>query len=169
MKLYEAWEALVGTEMSPEEHAQFWKGYFDIEKDMYDQILKSKNSKLEGTVKELAENFDVEEVIFAGFLDGINTSLTEEISLAELEETTVLDSEIDFEKLLYNMHNAKAKWLYKLKSWDGVLSKEQRKEIKKKYDEENTASSVKIGRNDPCPCGSGKKFKKCCLNKVEEA
>jgi uncharacterized protein YecA (UPF0149 family) len=20
-----------------------------------------------------------------------------------------------------------------------------------------------IGRNDPCPCGSGKKFKKCCL------
>jgi len=23
----------------------------------------------------------------------------------------------------------------------------------------------KIGRNDPCPCGSGKKFKKCCLNK----
>ncbi len=24
--------------------------------------------------------------------------------------------------------------------------------------------SVKIGRNDPCPCGSGKKYKKCCLN-----
>ncbi|RYZ84342.1 MAG: DUF1186 domain-containing protein, partial [Proteobacteria bacterium] len=23
---------------------------------------------------------------------------------------------------------------------------------------------VKIGRNDPCPCGSGKKYKKCCLN-----
>ena len=26
-------------------------------------------------------------------------------------------------------------------------------------------NSVKIGRNDPCPCGSGKKYKKCCLNK----
>ena len=24
-------------------------------------------------------------------------------------------------------------------------------------------SSPKIGRNDPCPCGSGKKFKKCCV------
>jgi SEC-C motif len=24
----------------------------------------------------------------------------------------------------------------------------------------------KVGRNDPCPCGSGKKFKKCCLNKT---
>lgn len=23
----------------------------------------------------------------------------------------------------------------------------------------------KIGRNDPCPCGSGKKYKYCCLNK----
>jgi len=25
-----------------------------------------------------------------------------------------------------------------------------------------------VGRNDPCPCGSGKKFKKCCLRKQEE-
>lgn len=24
----------------------------------------------------------------------------------------------------------------------------------------------KIGRNEPCPCGSGKKYKKCCLNKI---
>ena len=28
--------------------------------------------------------------------------------------------------------------------------------------------SIKIGRNDPCYCGSGKKYKKCCLNKTEE-
>ena len=26
-----------------------------------------------------------------------------------------------------------------------------------------TARRVKVGRNDPCPCGSGKKYKKCCL------
>jgi hypothetical protein len=26
-----------------------------------------------------------------------------------------------------------------------------------------------VGRNDPCPCGSGKKYKKCCLAKEEEA
>src|SRR5262249_42135842 len=25
--------------------------------------------------------------------------------------------------------------------------------------------ATKVGRNDPCPCGSGKKFKKCCMNK----
>ena len=23
--------------------------------------------------------------------------------------------------------------------------------------------ALRVGRNDPCPCGSGKKFKKCCL------
>jgi uncharacterized protein YchJ len=27
----------------------------------------------------------------------------------------------------------------------------------------------KVGRNDPCPCGSGQKFKKCCLWRVESA
>jgi hypothetical protein len=26
---------------------------------------------------------------------------------------------------------------------------------------------MKIGRNDPCPCGSGKKYKKCCFEKDE--
>jgi Flp pilus assembly protein TadD len=26
----------------------------------------------------------------------------------------------------------------------------------------------KVGRNDPCPCGSGKKFKRCCLGRIEE-
>ena len=33
------------------------------------------------------------------------------------------------------------------------MSKEVKKEI---------VHSVKVGRNDPCPCGSGKKYKKCC-------
>ena len=31
------------------------------------------------------------------------------------------------------------------------------------YDEPLMRRSDKVGRNDPCPCGSGKKFKKCCL------
>lgn len=29
-----------------------------------------------------------------------------------------------------------------------------------------SSGSLKIGRNDPCPCGSGKKFKKCCSAKA---
>jgi hypothetical protein len=31
--------------------------------------------------------------------------------------------------------------------------------------EQSSAKITKIGRNEPCPCGSGKKYKKCCLNK----
>lgn len=30
------------------------------------------------------------------------------------------------------------------------------------------ARSVKVGRNDPCPCGSGKKYKKCCIDKATD-
>lgn len=28
---------------------------------------------------------------------------------------------------------------------------------------ERLVRRVKVGRNDPCPCGSGRKFKKCCI------
>lgn len=33
---------------------------------------------------------------------------------------------------------------------------------------EHTIDYSKIGRNDPCPCGSGKKYKKCCIDKQKE-
>ena len=35
------------------------------------------------------------------------------------------------------------------------------------FDEPYIRPEPKVGRNDPCPCGSGKKYKKCCLNKDE--
>ena len=31
--------------------------------------------------------------------------------------------------------------------------------------QEPVVVGAKVGRNDPCPCGSGKKYKKCCLGK----
>jgi len=34
-----------------------------------------------------------------------------------------------------------------------------------KLDKSTSQRHKKVGRNDPCPCGSGKKYKKCCLNK----
>ncbi len=42
--------------------------------------------------------------------------------------------------------------------------------IEESFKEKDTVAPLraeeKIGRNDPCPCGSGKKYKKCCLNKI---
>ena len=95
--------------------------------------------------------------------DGINTSLKQALDLESLESGTVISLDVDFEKLYFNMLDAKADWLYHLKEWDDVLSEEKRHEITKEF----RASKVfvkqeTVGRNDPCPCGSGKKYKKCC-------
>jgi len=38
-------------------------------------------------------------------------------------------------------------------------AKEQRKKAPDKY---RLKAGEHVGRNDPCPCGSGKKYKKCC-------
>ena len=35
---------------------------------------------------------------------------------------------------------------------------------KERFKLEQDGASIKVKRNDPCPCGSGKKYKKCCLN-----
>jgi uncharacterized protein YecA (UPF0149 family) len=102
--------------------------------------------------------------LITGFLDGINTSLVEEVELEKLEETTELNIEIDYEKLYFNMLDAKADWLYNLPEWEDILSEDKRKSITKEFRISKTAVSNKVGRNDPCPCGSGKKYKKCCGN-----
>jgi len=106
-------------------------------------------------------------VTFLGFLDGINSSLKTELSLEEIEEETDIELNVDFEKLLYNMYDAKADWLYDLEDWKLVLDNEIRNEIHKKFNESKifVNADKKVGRNDPCPCGSGKKYKNCCMNK----
>ncbi len=59
-------------------------------------------------------------------------------------------------------------------AWDGIgpfgdaIEWLNRGESRLEPDAPETAAPVrnplrKIGRNDPCPCGSGKKYKKCCL------
>jgi preprotein translocase subunit SecA len=60
------------------------------------------------------------------------------------------------------MNKAKAPWLYELEEWDGILDADERIAIRTQYRKDVQAVSTKVGRNDPCPCGSGKKYKKCC-------
>ena len=108
-------------------------------------------------------SFSMELTYFVGFLDGINDSLKNPNSIEEMEADTVVSLDYDKEKLYYNMVAAKADWLYGLEQWDALLTPERRKEL---YKEQRSSTTVvkppKIGRNDPCPCGSGKKYKKCC-------
>lgn len=83
--------------------------------------------------------------VFAGFMDGINDSLKESVDVEILEETTELALDIDYEKLFFNMLEAKAKWLFSLAEWDGVLSEEKRREITKKWRISKQAVSEKTG------------------------
>lgn len=169
MSLYEDWNQLIESQASTPQQAQmFWDAYFAEETRCYEKILGEKQNKIAGVYSDVAKSFEMENVVFVGFLDGINTSLEKEVELESLEETTELDLTIDFEKLFFNMLEAKAKWLYTLKQWDGILSEERRKEIQKEWRASKQAVSEKtVGRNDPCPCGSGKKYKKCCGKHVE--
>ena len=145
------------------EGQQFWLNYFNIEKGIYEKLLADKDTVVSGTVKELADKYETELQMFVGFLDGINDSLKEANPIEEMDENTQVSLDIDFEKLYYNMVGCRAEWLYNLKEWDDILTEERRKEL---YKESRNSTTVvkgkKIGRNDPCPCGSGKKYKKCC-------
>ena len=162
MKLYEQWENITNSFTTHEQQQVFWEGYFEQEKDIYDKILNAKRTHLEGTVADLAKEYDVEPLVFSSFIDGINTSLETEVDYKELEEDTAVVMDIVWEKLYYNMLDAKAKWLYTLPGWDDILTEDRRKELTKEWRKAGQAHSEKIvGRNDPCPCGSGKKFKKC--------
>lgn len=51
------------------------------------------------------------------------------------------------------------------KSWNPAVDDTNFFDSKDDYFDEPYISSKKVGRNEPCPCGSGKKYKKCCINK----
>ena len=163
MTLFDEWKGQAYNEVSDVEYQEFWDAYLPKEQKNYEYILEHKDETIEGSVQQLAEKFDMDTVTFVGFLDGLNTSLTKEIDLASLTAESNIVLSVDFGKLYYNMLDAQANWLYSLPQWDGILSVAKRTEIKKEYNKTRTVvKPKKIGRNDPCPCGSGKKYKKCC-------
>ena len=142
---------------------QFWGSYFVIEKEIYEQLLTNPDEEVKGTVKELAEKYGQEVMTMVGFLDGINESLKEENPIETMDEDTVVSLAFDKEKLYKNMVGAKADWLYGLEQWNAIFSEEEQKRLYKEQKESTTVrKEKKVGRNDPCPCGSGKKYKKCC-------
>ena len=162
--LLDQWRDIAYDEQADRGQLQnFWGTYFQIEKESYDKLLSTPAEEVKGTVKELAEKYGQEVLTMVGFLDGINESLKEENPIETMEEDTVVSLAFDKEKLYKNMVAAKADWLYELPQWKEIYSEE---ELKKLYKEQKESTTIrkgkKVGRNDPCPCGSGKKYKKCC-------
>ena len=164
MSLMKQWEDMVSVFNNDAQAQQkFWTDYYLQEKAIYEKLLENPTEVISGTVQELADRFEMDVVLFGGFLDGINESLKEANPVAEIEADSQVKIDIDLEKLYYNMVAAKAEWLYELPQWNDLLSEEKRKELYKAQKRSViVVKGKKIGRNDPCPCGSGKKYKFCC-------
>ncbi len=164
MGLLQVWREKAYSQTTDKKILQkFWTDYFMIEKGIYEQLLANPDEVVEGTVKELAEKYQVDVMTMTGFLDGIDESLKVPNPIEELEEDTHVSLAFDKEKLYKNMVDAKADWLYGLPMWEEIFDEEKRKELYREAKKQNTiVKGKKIGRNDPCPCGSGKKYKFCC-------
>ncbi|MCR5743590.1 MAG: SEC-C domain-containing protein [Lachnospiraceae bacterium] len=166
MGILENWRKLAYETQRDQKNEQiFWATYFNKEKSFYQSLLTT-DEVVTGSVKELAEKYGVELIFMTGILDGINDSLKTPNPIDDMEEDTVVSLDYDKEKLYKCMVECKAQWLYELPEWDALLTPERRKEL---YKEQKISTTIvkpkKVGRNDPCPCGSGKKFKNCCLSK----
>lgn len=162
MTFYTQWKELVDHQTDDTFEA-FWKEYSDTETRIYMAILKNPATPLTGTFSELVDRFSANPALFMGFLDGIQTSLVESFPLEDIVESTALSILINPETLYMNMLIADADYLYQLPEWDDVLTDTKRAAITKAYKKTKiVVNNNKTGRNDPCPCGSGKKYKHCC-------
>lgn len=163
MALLDEWQDYAEAQGPTREAAQnFWARYFNKERDMYAVLLDS-DEVWEGTVQELADRFKVDLKTMTGFLDGINDSLKVPNPIETMDENTEVTLAFDKEMLYKNMVDAKADWLYDLPMWDEIFEPDHKKKLFIEAKKANTVvKGPKIGRNDPCPCGSGKKYKYCC-------
>ncbi len=164
MALLEQWRKTAYSESVDKQTLQrLWTAYFQEEKNIYEELLKDPDTVVRGTVKELAEKYGVSIMSMTGFLDGINDSLKEKNPIEEMEEDTEVNLGFDKELLYKNMVAAEADWLYNLEEWNDIFDEETKKALYKEQKSSTTIhKSPKIYPNDPCPCGSGKKYKKCC-------
>ena len=164
MSLLQTWrDTAYSQEMDNRTATQFWGAYFELEKGVYEQLLTNPDEEVKGSVKELAEKYNLSLLEMAGFLDGINDSLVEKNPIDDMEEDTVVSLKFDKAMLYKNMVAAKAEWLYELPQWEAIFDEATRKALFLEQKKSGTIiKDKKVGRNDPCPCGSGRKFKQCC-------
>lgn len=164
MALLDQWRAVAYNDKANKGDLQrLWGAYFQKEKEIYAILLKNPDEEVKGTVKELAEKYNVDIMTMVGFLDGINDSLKTKNPIEEMEEDTQVSLGFDKELLYKNMVAAEADWLYGLPEWKEIFDE---KKLDALYKEQKNSTTVVKGKkvypNDPCPCGSGKKYKKCC-------
>ena len=163
MSYYSEWLEKLNDTTDAAGSQAFTKHYYELETDAYAKILTDGQSEISGIAPDMAESlgFGQDLVVFLGFLDGINPCLKQELDLASITAESDVRLMIDFPALYSRMHEVKADWLYTLKEWSNILSAEEQQNLTRAYRLSKIVHHEKIGRNDPCPCGSGKKYKNC--------
>ena len=168
MSLLENWHEIAYDTTDQKAMQKVWERYFKEEKEIYKKLLSNVDKEVVGTVESLANEYGMDITYFIGFLEGIDESIEKSNKVDKLKESSKVKIKIKPEDLYFNMVKAKANWLYELPEWDLILTSEKRKELYTKCKEEQIVKreTPKIYPNDPCPCGSGKKYKKCCGKNV---
>lgn len=122
----------------------------DFKLDSYEEEFKDK-------LQSLLE----QELILTNKIDDIYYSIIELIKYGifkeEMVDLTFKDLHISIKdslkKKIFNLYKEYKKYI-SVWSYNGYTITE--------YNEMNQIKTKKIGRNEPCPCGSGKKYKHCC-------
>jgi len=162
MTLYEKWLS-AAYDKNGKTILKYWDVYIPLEQSVYSELLENKTTHIEGSVNELSSRFHMTPEFIIGFLDGINEALDESLELKEMTADSTVKLDFTFERLYRKMVEYRAEHLCKLPEWDNIFDDETRRAMYKEQRESTTIrKDAKIGRNDPCPCGSGKKYKKCC-------
>ena len=130
------------------------------------QMAEVSQDKLLSEIDALADEYnriyDSHIDLWDKLYDAYN-SLEADYDFEDFDENSQVEIEIEPETLFYNMLAAGADYLYGLPQWTDILGEDKMTEIAKKYKKSKTVvKDKKIGRNEPCPCGSGKKYKHCC-------
>ena len=148
----------------------------ELDDYIYEKILKSYNDKIKDLPTEVIDSFEKAitlRVIDTYWMEHINTMshLREGIQLRGYAQNDPLRAyQIEgyelFEQLLIKIDRQAAVYLLKAE----IRQNLERKKVAEGVANQDTSKTTKpqpkrvnkIGRNDPCPCGSGKKYKQCC-------
>ena len=152
------------------------KSIDEVQNTIYDIVVKDYNEKLKDVPKEIQDDFEkaitlrVLDKNWMNQLDNME-QLKEGIGLRGYAQTNPLQAYAlegfqMFDNMLKETNREITTYLLKAEVRQN-LERHENKNIKTNDSSESTKKTPKkvenkIGRNDPCPCGSGKKYKNCC-------
>lgn len=152
------------------------KSIDEVQNTIYDIVIKDYNEKLSDVPKEIQNDFEkaitlrVLDKNWMNQLDNME-QLKEGIGLRGYAQTNPLQAYAlegfqMFDNMLKETNKEITTYLLKAEVRQN-LERHENKNIKTNDSSEGTKKTPKkvenkIGRNDPCPCGSGKKYKQCC-------